>query len=746
MLTSGGKRFYNKKCVFLPIYANFVEQEEAMRFKIPPEMKKNIKKKIKLYVGILSLTSVLSWGIYDYVTVSRASSQVDSAGPGTQEPASGSGQSASEGGEAIDSGNGNAAAGESGTTAPGTEQPGAGPGEENPGSTTPGTEAPGSTTPGTETPGSTAPGTEAPGNAAPGTEDPGSTTPGMESPGNEGTGQPAAAGIGVTSASGIMSNAVARALQIGVVDTNGGTLNVRSGPGTNYSILASLSKGATVTILGEENGWYKVNYGSGEGYVSKQYIKLNNVDQNYMEQLMRAGFPESYAIPLANLHAQHPSWVFQPVVTGLNWNTVIEKESVLGVNMVPSSANDSWKSTASGAYNWANNKWTVLDGNSWVGASPALISYYMDPRNFLNETYIFQFETLQYEAYQNEADVSRLLAGTFMSGALRDDSSKTYAATFVEAGRGANVNPMHLAARCRQEQGAGTSPLISGTYAGFEGYYNYFNIGAYGTPTSVLYQRGLSTAKEKGWNSVYKSITGGATHLADKYINLGQNTLYFQKFNVTNSYSGLFQHQYMANVQAAESEGRNMGNAYNDKNEAFVFRIPVYTSMPENACSLPAGGNPNNWLSSLAVSGYNLTPAFSGATTQYSMIVGEGTSSVTISAGAVAGTSTVSGTGTVNLNYGSNVVKVSCKAQNGSVREYIINIVRQGDAQVAKGDVNGDGTISLLDVLAVKRHILGIEALTGSRFTAADINSDGKVDLLDCLKVKRHILGYEKIQ
>jgi endo-1,4-beta-xylanase len=60
--------------------------------------------------------------------------------------------------------------------------------------------------------------------------------------------------------------------------------------------------------------------------------------------------------------------------------------------------------------------------------------------------------------------------------------------------------------------------------------------------------------------------------------------------------------------------------------------------------------------------------------------------------------------------------------------------------------VNGDGGITLLDMLLVKRHILGLGTLTGDQFSAADINGDGRVDLLDCLKVKRHILGYEYIR
>lgn len=66
----------------------------------------------------------------------------------------------------------------------------------------------------------------------------------------------------------------------------------------------------------------------------------------------------------------------------------------------------------------------------------------------------------------------------------------------------------------------------------------------------------------------------------------------------------------MTNVQAAMSEGTNMGKAYTDKNQAFVFRIPVYQNMPESAVTFADKGNPNNWLSSITVDGYALTPAF----------------------------------------------------------------------------------------------------------------------------------------
>ena len=59
----------------------------------------------------------------------------------------------------------------------------------------------------------------------------------------------------------------------GLVQTGGSTLNVRSGPGTDYDKVTSLSHGAVVTIVGIDNGWYKITTSGGTtGYVSSDYM------------------------------------------------------------------------------------------------------------------------------------------------------------------------------------------------------------------------------------------------------------------------------------------------------------------------------------------------------------------------------------------------------------------------------------------------------------------------------------------
>lgn len=51
------------------------------------------------------------------------------------------------------------------------------------------------------------------------------------------------------------------------------SLNVRSGPGTNYNIIGKLSKGQQITITGETGDWYQIKYNNANGFVNKQYVQ-----------------------------------------------------------------------------------------------------------------------------------------------------------------------------------------------------------------------------------------------------------------------------------------------------------------------------------------------------------------------------------------------------------------------------------------------------------------------------------------
>ena len=53
----------------------------------------------------------------------------------------------------------------------------------------------------------------------------------------------------------------------------GGTINVRKGPGTEHERITQVATGKVVTILGTENGWYHIQFGSTTGYVLGDYLR-----------------------------------------------------------------------------------------------------------------------------------------------------------------------------------------------------------------------------------------------------------------------------------------------------------------------------------------------------------------------------------------------------------------------------------------------------------------------------------------
>lgn len=782
--------------------------------------------------------------------------------------------------------------------------------------------------------------------------------------------------------SGFLNNHSGRAYgQTATVDAT--TLNVRSGPGTGYSLVARLNYGTTVSTIGETTGsdgvlWYQIQYTSGTetrtGYVSSAYLKFPvsySYDSDFESYLNSQGFPESYKESLRTLHAEHPSWVFQAQHIGLDWNEVIDNESAVGSNLVDSGSISSWKSTAYGAYDWNTGTWTGFDGASWVAASRDIVAYYMDPRNFLNDTYVFQFLLHTYDsASQTREGLQSLVSGTFLekeavsagtgsgsqetgnsgsetsgsvTGPGQDGSASssgqeltpgqnvgpgyensssqivispsdpsgqtqpgstgnqdvslegpsltvserqtsTVALPNVEYGPGmdasvitgdttgsvsespapsgqsyvdilmnaaaqSGVNPYVLGAMILQEQGNGTSGSISGVTSGYEGYYNFFNIGAYASDGMSPVTRGLWYASQSGsygrpWDSIEKSIVGGALYYGENFVKQGQDTFYLKKFNVQGN--NLYKHQYMTNVEAAAGEGAKLSRAYTDemKTQALTFKIPVFNNMPETACAKPAiDGSPNNKLSSLSVEGYTLTPTFSMDTESYDVIVNPSVSAVSVSAAAIDSKATVSGTGTVSLQSGTNTISITVTAENGDVRTYQLNVVRQADAPVVSvapgtgqsgssvqiigpgqtdgpgssssgssssqsgpgaetsassglegaagvgqpatatrpagetsgasavteapgttaatettaapettapssqsgspgsGDCNGDGQVSMLDVMLIRQHVLGQSSLSGSAASAADVNGDGSITSADADALQSRILG-----
>jgi len=420
------------------------------------------------------------------------------------------------------------------------------------------------------------------------------------------------------------------------------------------------------------------------------------------------GFPESYKPYLRELHRAHPDWIFKADHTGLAWDIVLEEESLAGKNLISNSRSLEWKSFETGAYDWTTDKFVLYDGSVWVTASKAAVAYYMDPRNFLNEENIFMFEVLRYAPeYQNEKGVEAILKGTpfyktnfTYKNQYGNNRSMTYAEAFIAAAEYSGVSPYHLAARAKQEvviSATSTSNSVSGKVSGLEGLYNFYNIGAYhSTVAGGAIANGLKYAKYGAtnndalneaslipWDNQYRAIVGGAYILGSNYINRGQDTIYLQKFNVTDN--STFYHQYMANVEAPYAESKKTASAYAGMKDApIVFSIPIYLGMPEEDVPQPEPmKNPNNWLKSLRVintSGkeLQLTPTFNLKTDQvYYLVVDESDYMIQFEAEAVSATAKVTGTGFYALRQKeSTIVNITVEAENGDKREYDIIVVR----------------------------------------------------------------------
>lgn len=392
---------------------------------------------------------------------------------------------------------------------------------------------------------------------------------------------------------------------------------VKQEPGLQAETIMEVKSGQTVFLLDaayneEETAlWIRVAIREQEkvntGYVERKFLACSDerflqweesfLHNNRLEEILQmqqltvndtgvsedvAQFPESYQAGLSALKKAHPQWIFVPMETGLDWSNVIQKELGGGKSLVYKSFPDY---TKEGAYD---------DGN-WYYASKEILEYYMDPRNAMTDSRMFQFELLTYnESYHTQKAVEAFLQNTFMnSSSNAPGTDMTYAHIFwaIGAQEGREVSPFHLASRVYQEQGKASSPLISGTYPGYEGYYNHFNVKASGKTTEEVIVNGLKYAKEQGWNNSYFSILGGADTISANYIKKGQDTLYLQKYNVNpnGSYS-LYTHQYMQNISAPTTEAASIRKTYESAgslDNSFVFKIPVYQNMPKEACPYP---------------------------------------------------------------------------------------------------------------------------------------------------------------
>ncbi len=565
---------------------------------------------------------------------------------------------------------------------------------------------------------------------------------------------------------------------------------IRTGPGTNYTAVANTSLGNTFDLVSETkypdesldnkcpNGWYQVMYNNSPHYICGDYLDIHEkveindtgIPTTACETAMATkGFPSSYWYGLCSLIEQHPTWNFEALLTDVDFGVAVFAESTCGTTLIDTD-NANYKNPA-----------CTKDYYGYQTASSSVIAYYLDPRNFFNESNIFMFEN----QYLTESITDELYIN-----AIKDIYNNRFIITqipslpnyIVVAGKANNMSPIAITSRIIQEMGNGK--LTSGAYKGqlysalsgnyttrypdkladdgqsLDNYYNFYNINAYDTSSDITY-KALKYAYRQGWGGPNYSmeearqiaITGGAGFIKRNYLDAGQKTVYLQKFNVIpNNPSSRYLHQYMSNVTAPLSESTTMYKAYKNLNmldSAFTFYIPVFTNMPKST-ALPTNESDKfydgigdevqdipveNTLSVNNIvtgAGFLYTPE-SIAKIEPQMEVATLKDKLT----SIGGTITIYdannnevATGMVGTGY-----QVKIEASNTETLKVVIY-----------GDTSGDGKINALDLLKVQKHILNSGILKDAYLTAADASKDGQINALDLLKVQKHILGSSKIE
>lgn len=487
-----------------------------------------------------------------------------------------------------------------------------------------------------------------------------------------------------------------------------GTTTFRTQPnegGTwTYVPAGYLTPGDRVTVIDSvtpikssnakcQTSYYYVEYMAYKGYICGDAIGFET-STKYNEQWKNLGFPESYWPSLNTLKETHPNWEFTPhfvnsntnsITDSLDFSTAVQNESIVGKSLI-NSFTQGWLSTDDASYDHSTDTFKDnFDGKGWYAANYNTVAYYLDPRNFLNDPLVFMFVKLGNDSSYTLDGVQSILNGSCLSGNYTENSTtRTYAQDFYEAAQISKVSPYLLAARSRQEVNGGSScsGSATGTVPGYEGYYNFFNINAYSANGRGAIENGLIYAKNKGWDTRYKSILGGANFIGNGYINIGQDTLYLQKWDMIGD---LYSHQYMTNIQAPKSEAESLAKTYAGITATLTFSIPIYANMPE-LTSLPNTGNPNNYLSSITVNGKAIDQ-FNMDQTDYTMKLSSSINSVVLGGSTVNSNATVSGFGTVNLSSIKQTVTIEVTAQNGTKRNYNINFEKISDVPISVDDV-----------------------------------------------------------
>lgn len=216
---------------------------------------------------------------------------------------------------------------------------------------------------------------------------------------------------------------------------------------------------------------------------------------------------------------------------------------------------------------------TRVNGASWSDLKEAL-----DPMSYAyGESGFYQFANV-YQGYGGKVTASQInafLESVCSVNGYSDSTLLGQGAAIVSAAKKYNVNEVYLLSHAILESGWGMSALSQGTVKGYEGYYNFYGIGAWDRDPN---NGGAYLAKSQGWDTPAKALEGAAKWISDNYLSQGQNTLYKMRWNVA---SGVASHQYATAPDWAANIARVMNQVYEyfgygPADTGLTFLYPVY--------------------------------------------------------------------------------------------------------------------------------------------------------------------------
>ena len=152
------------------------------------------------------------------------------------------------------------------------------------------------------------------------------------------------------------------------VSTQSGRLNVRSGPGTGYSVTASLAKGERVVVLSSANGWSRVLIqGNKTGYVSRRYLS--------------AGYAAA-AVTVPDFKQTDSRWASVPIAQsgktmaqiGCATTAIAMMETVrTGVTVYPDAMAKQLTYTPSGSVYWPSHYRAVTEESGYLAGIHSLL-------------------------------------------------------------------------------------------------------------------------------------------------------------------------------------------------------------------------------------------------------------------------------------------------------------------------------------------------------------------------------------